>query len=190
MPIRDTDTMPFTHRVSGELETVCDGARPPRQADNVVCRHHAETVGNLIPNFKRRFSLTGEFFSRHHAGMSDWSKRLNDRRKHLGWSQAELARRSQVSEDSVRKYCQGGVDQPRGSTIDALADALGVDRLWLRDGVSPDDAPKNEQERVWLEMFRKLSPEARKALMAAGNSLTQPLDDGNGDSGGTSEKAS
>lgn len=52
-----------------------------------------------------------------------------------GFNMAELARRSGVNYDSINKYVNGGVDQPRGNNLAMLAMALGVDEIWLRDGV-------------------------------------------------------
>ncbi|MDJ0609936.1 MAG: helix-turn-helix domain-containing protein [Kiloniellales bacterium] len=69
--------------------------------------------------------------------MYSWSNRLNDVMKQRGWSQSELARRAQVSRENVKKYCQGLVSQPRGETLPRLAEALGVNALWLRDGHGP-----------------------------------------------------
>jgi SOS-response transcriptional repressor LexA len=72
-----------------------------------------------------------------------WNDRLQSELEAKGWTKAELARRSGVPYDSVNKYLRGSIDQPRGDTIDKLADALEVDRLWLKEGVrSAAPAPK------------------------------------------------
>lgn len=64
-----------------------------------------------------------------------WSDRLREGVQELGWSKAELARRSGVPYDSVNKYLRGDIDQPRGDTLNRLASAIGKDPIWLRDGV-------------------------------------------------------
>ncbi len=69
--------------------------------------------------------------------MYSWSNRLNEVLKQRGWSQAELARHAQISKENVKKYCQGLVSQPRGDTLPRLAEALGINALWLRDGHGP-----------------------------------------------------
>lgn len=46
-----------------------------------------------------------------------------------------LSKKSGVEYNSIAKYLQGKVSKPRGNTIQALADALGVDKLWLQEGV-------------------------------------------------------
>lgn len=40
--------------------------------------------------------------------------------------------------DSVYKYLAGKVKQPRGDVLDKLADALGIQRLWLKEGIGPE----------------------------------------------------
>lgn len=58
----------------------------------------------------------------------------------LGWSKAELSRRSGVPYDSVNKYLRGDTDNPRGPILKKLADAIGKSVLWLRDGIDIDPA--------------------------------------------------
>lgn len=48
---------------------------------------------------------------------------------------AELSRMSKVPYDSVNKYLRGEVENPRGDTLTKLADALGTNVPFLRDGV-------------------------------------------------------
>jgi SOS-response transcriptional repressor LexA len=65
-----------------------------------------------------------------------WSDRLNDLLKNKGWSQAELSRRSGVSLARIKQYCQGRIENPRGSTMEDLAHALGVTEQHLRYGAA------------------------------------------------------
>lgn len=51
-----------------------------------------------------------------------------------GWSAAELIRRSGVDRDSVYKYLDGKVDNPRGNTFDRLAEPFDKTGLELRHG--------------------------------------------------------
>ena len=69
--------------------------------------------------------------------MQPWSRRLNDLLNQRGWTQAELARRTGLSRENIKKYCQGSVAQPRGEAMARIAEALEVHRLWLRDGGGP-----------------------------------------------------
>lgn len=82
-----------------------------------------------------------EFFSEDMmAAMTTWWERLEQKRAALGMSVAELARKSGVNYDSVNKYLRGDTDQPRGNNLDKLASAVGVSKIWLRDGVGAEDA--------------------------------------------------
>ena len=67
--------------------------------------------------------------------MTHWSKRLRTACTNGRISYAELARMTGISEDSINKYVQGAVDQPRGTTVDVISKALGVSKLWLLHGV-------------------------------------------------------
>ena len=64
-----------------------------------------------------------------------WSERLRERLRQLGWTQTELARRSGVSKELVRKYASGAVENPRGDILPKLAKALSIDVLYLEHGV-------------------------------------------------------
>lgn len=64
-----------------------------------------------------------------------WSKRLRERLRQIGWTQTELARRSGVSKELVRKYASGAVDNPRGDILPKLAKALNVTTIYLEHGV-------------------------------------------------------
>lgn len=66
--------------------------------------------------------------------MKTWVDRLKQATREKGWSLAELARQSGVSKDSVDKYAQGRVENPRGSTLAKLSKALEVPEVWLRFG--------------------------------------------------------
>ena len=74
---------------------------------------------------------------RHAPSMEAWAVRLNEVWEQTGWSRAELATRAGVPKDSVYKYLKGKVVQPRGPNLNKLADALGLEHLWLREGVGP-----------------------------------------------------
>jgi len=80
--------------------------------------------------------------------MRHWAKRLNDSLHQSGWSKAELARRSGISYDSLNKYLAARVDNPRGDSLPRLASALGLNIIWLRDGVGPKDSSKKSKDSL------------------------------------------
>lgn len=63
-----------------------------------------------------------------------WDQRLREAWQKSGWSKKEFSRRSGVSYDNLLKYLQGAVENPRGDTLDRLADTLRIDRLFLKEG--------------------------------------------------------
>lgn len=71
-----------------------------------------------------------------------WASRLQHAFEETGWTAAELGRRAGVSYDSLIKYLDGKVKQPRGDTLDKLADALGMDRLYLKEGIDASAATR------------------------------------------------
>ena len=64
-----------------------------------------------------------------------WWERLDAKRQELGWSKAELARRSGIPYDNINKYLRGDIDQPRGDVLERLAGTIATSLLWLRDGI-------------------------------------------------------
>lgn len=64
----------------------------------------------------------------------NWSERLRAALQDKGWSQMELKRRTGLEYNSINKYVTGGVKQPRGKTLEKIAQCLGVDYLWLLTG--------------------------------------------------------
>lgn len=93
----------------------------------------------------------------------DWHDRLEAKRKELGWSKAELARRAHISYDNLNKYLRGDVEQPRGEIVKKLADAVGVTEQFLWFGVekpiqSGDDTSVDQSMRraplyVWGDLW-------------------------------------
>lgn len=67
-----------------------------------------------------------------------WWNRLEQRISELGWSKAELARRSGITYDSINKYMRGDIDNPRGNIMEKLAQTIDKPLLWLRDGIEID----------------------------------------------------
>lgn len=74
--------------------------------------------------------------------MADWGKRLAEAAERKGWGPRELHDRTGIHIESLKKYLRGAVEQPRGKTLEKLADALDVPLVWLRDGFEVKGAPK------------------------------------------------
>jgi transcriptional regulator with XRE-family HTH domain len=84
-----------------------------------------------------------------------WWQRLQEAIDELGWSKAELQRRSGISYDSINKYLRGEVDNPRGNVLDKLAQTIGRPALWLREGIE-----------VGGEITRSARPSSAAAFVA------------------------
>lgn len=74
-----------------------------------------------------------------------WWERLQSAIDELGWSKAELQRRSGISYDSINKYLRGDVDNPRGNVLEKLAETIDRPALWLKEGI---DAANTEIHRA------------------------------------------
>lgn len=84
-------------------------------------------------------------------GAMKWWQRLQEAIDDLGWSKAELQRRSGISYDSINKYLRGEVDNPRGNVLDKLAETIGRPALWLKEGVGgepPELTKQNSRSTV------------------------------------------
>lgn len=66
-----------------------------------------------------------------------WADRISRRLSELGWTQAELARRSGVPYTTIRKYLGGdgsAVKQPKRDKLKLIAQALGATPEWILFG--------------------------------------------------------
>ncbi|WMT85599.1 helix-turn-helix domain-containing protein [Pelagibacterium sp. 26DY04] len=148
MAIGNADLWPFVHGVGLELlagigrDSDCYRLRSARSLDDGFDLHKLTSVVANLLDFKSMIKgadfQTGNFFGHYDPDMQ-WFERLQARMDELGWSKAELSRRSGVPYDSVNKYLRGNIEQPRGDAIDRLAGAIGKTVLWLRDGIDAPD---------------------------------------------------
>ena len=98
-----------------------------------------------------------------------WSYRLKSACADKGLTYAEIARSTGISEDSINKYAQGAVDQPRGTTMDILARVLGVSKLWLLYGI---DETSDQQTTDRSRDILNIPAYAFKAGMGGGGVIT------------------
>lgn len=69
----------------------------------------------------------------------EFGDRVKEARQRAGISQSALAHRAEMSLQGVAKIEQGGVADPHYSTLQRLADALGVNPLWLVAGKEAEE---------------------------------------------------
>ena len=96
--------------------------------------------------------------------------RIRSLRQSQNLSQDDLARMAgYTSRSSINKIEKGLVDLPQ-SKISLIAAALNVSPSYLLYGESdnknaPAENNLSESERVWIELYRKLSPEVRETFV-------------------------
>jgi SOS-response transcriptional repressor LexA len=72
-----------------------------------------------------------------------WHERMVKLMEEKGWSQTVLAERSGVPYHLITKYARGAVEQPRGSNLRRIAEALGVSEQFLLFGVASGQKVSN-----------------------------------------------
>ena len=83
-----------------------------------------------------------------------------------GMTQEELGDVIGVQKSAVRKYESGMVENIPRSSIKKMADFFGVSPSYLMGWEDETPAPDlSESERVWIELYRKLSPEVRETFV-------------------------
>ena len=101
------------------------------------------------------------------------SERLYQALSIRGMKQAELCNRTKIPKSSISLYLSGAYD-PKQDRLYKIANVLDVDPVWLmgydvpmeRDKTtSPDKVELTEGEKVWLELYHKLSSETRAVLV-------------------------
>jgi len=136
--------------------------------------------------------------------MKKWWERLEEMRSTMGWSKADLARRTGISYDNINKYLRGDVDQPRGETLQMIAKGAGVPLDWLLFGESKSSGPSIQdtknipvvgivQAGAWLESDGlwpteeewipvvpdpRYEPHRQWAVLVKGDSVNEVIQDG------------
>lgn len=90
--------------------------------------------------------------------------------------QTDLARATGLGKGGISNYVIGRYE-PKSNIISILAEALNVDPVWLmgydvpmeRKKPSPDKVELTEGEKVWLELYHKLSNDTKEMLIDVAN---------------------
>ena len=111
--------------------------------------------------------------------MASWSKTSNTshrlreamRVKHM--KQADLARATGLSKGGISNYVTGRYE-PKSDIISKLAKALNCSEMWLwgydvpmerEERKSPNESMLTEGEKMWLELYNRVSDETRDLLV-------------------------
>lgn len=99
-------------------------------------------------------------------------EKLKRRKKELGWTNQELARKAGIPLGTVNKIFSGATRYPRKETIDALVKALGLDYYKMEDygaGVSiireTAEFQAKKEERDTLDTYYALPQDTRAELI-------------------------
>ena len=94
--------------------------------------------------------------------MIDVLGKISDYRKERGWTEYELARRSDLPQSTISSWCRKNM-QPSISSLDKIAQAFG---LTLSQMLSEDDnIVASEDEKALLHEWNRLEPEQKKHLL-------------------------
>ena len=113
---------------------------------------------------------------------------IGEKIKHLriksGLTQEDIAKSTGTTKQAIYKYENGIVTNIPTDKIEKMADLFGVTPSYL---MGWDDEPKKEQppipdgltedERFWVEIYRKVSPEIQDLLITMVSSFDQQSED-------------
>ena len=92
-------------------------------------------------------------------------------RKRLGWTQEELATRMGYKSKSTINKIELGINDIPQSKIAKFAEVLGTTPAHLmgwndeEENLSPKDKELSEGEKLWMELYNRLSDETRKVFI-------------------------
>lgn len=95
--------------------------------------------------------------------MENWNHRLREAYNKKFNSVIEFSKHSGVSKDSIHKYLNNDVNQPRGNTLKLLADSLDVDYLWLKEGIMPDKKTIDMSKPMCVTSLREIYYQLNKS---------------------------
>ena len=109
--------------------------------------------------------------------MPSWSKTssTSDRLKEImrirQMKQADIARATGLAKGGISNYITGRYE-PKSDVISKLAKALNCSEMWLWGYDVPmerqaqkNDSPEDEGEKLWMELYNRLSDETRTVFI-------------------------
>lgn len=122
--------------------------------------------------------------------MENWSRssttsqRLKQAMDDAHMKQADLARATGLSKGGISNYVIGRYE-PKSDIISKLAKALNCSEMWLmgydvpkeRKQNTPDKSGLTEGEKMWLELYNRVSDDTRSALIKMVSSFDRLSDD-------------
>ena len=103
-----------------------------------------------------------------------------------GMKQSELCKLANIPKSSLSQYLSGDFE-PKQDRIYLIAKALNVSEAWLMGfdvpmerqvkKVSPSESVLSEGEKMWLELYHRVSDDTRDTLIKMMNSFDRLPDD-------------
>lgn len=90
-----------------------------------------------------------------------------------GMKQSELCQNTKIPKSAISQYISGAFE-PKQDRIYLIAKALNVSEAWLmgfdvpierQNNVSPEERELSEGEKMWLELYHRVSDETREVLI-------------------------
>ena len=114
------------------------------------------------------------------------SKRIALALKIKGMKQAELCKLANVPKSSLSLYLSGAYE-PKQDRVYDMAKVLNVSEAWLMGydvpmerqvkKVSPSESDLSEGEKLWLELYHRVSDDTRETLIKMMNSFDRLPED-------------
>ncbi len=114
------------------------------------------------------------------------SKRIAEALKIKGMKQYELCKLANVPKSSLSLYLSGAYE-PKQDRVYDMAKALNVNEAWLMGydvpmerqvkKVSPSESNLTEGEKMWLELYHRVSDDTRDTLITMMNSFDRLPED-------------
>lgn len=103
---------------------------------------------------------------------SNCSERISTALAIRNMKQSELCERTKIPKSAISQYISGAFE-PKQDRIYLIAKTLNVSEAWLmgydvpmeRQKNSPPERELNEGEKMWLELYHRLSGETRELLI-------------------------
>ena len=111
--------------------------------------------------------------------VSSCAKRLATALNNKRMKQSELCQITKIPKSAISQYVSGAFE-PKQDRIYLMAKALDVSEAWLmgydvpmerQNNISPEEPALSEGEKVWLDLYNRVSEETREVLIAMATSF-------------------
>jgi transcriptional regulator with XRE-family HTH domain len=98
-------------------------------------------------------------------------KRIESRRKEIGYTQEQVANSIGVVKSTIQRYEKGLIKEPKLPILQAIARAIQVNPEWLILKTDIKELPTDTQKQLLISNYDKLNDLGRKKLVDYSNDL-------------------